>query len=74
MSTWHGIRVTFGCGHMELRDAGYAPTRIGQLGACFVCPPHKRDGLTQARTRHVVDLAGVDAPAAPDFLGSEHWY
>jgi hypothetical protein len=76
MTNWHGVRVTLGCGHMLLRDAGYGPSRIGALAACDICPTHTvyPAGHVEARVRHVVDIAGVDAPQKPDDLGPEHWY
>lgn len=74
MAVWHGLRVTLGCGHMKLAEAG-SDIRIGQLSACWICPKRPSPGGgDMASSRHVVDLAGIDAPSKPDPLPPETWF
>lgn len=73
MAVWHGIRVTMACGHMRLEVVG-RDIHIGQLSACWICPPRTVNGREETRARMIVDLAGVDAPAKPPTLTSEQWF
>lgn len=76
---WHGIRVTLGCGHMEVRDKpGGERARtlvIGGLEACHVCPVRRRlTGGEVSALRQVVNVEPVTAPRRPEHLEELHWY
>lgn len=77
--SWSGIRVTLGCGHMDLRQPDAEQRKrwvIGALTACWVCPKRKRAGApgTVAAVRQIVNVEPVTAPRKPEHLGSEHWF
>lgn len=81
-STWHGIRVTLGCGHMRLEDKPEPGGEreglrvIGALTACYTCPKRRRFGGAPgtAAVRQIVNVEDVTGPREPEHLGSEHWY
>ena len=79
--SWQGIRITFGCGHMELRDKPDPDTEmehrwaIGGIGACYVCPERQRvAGGTVAAVRQIVNVEDVTSPRELETLDSIHWH
>lgn len=77
---WKGIRVTLGCGHMEVRDKPLDAEQrrrlvIGGLEACHVCPLRKRQGGgIVAALRQIVNVEEVTAPRRPESLDPIHYY
>ena len=76
--SWEGIRVTLGCGHMDLRQPDEEQRErwvIGGLSACWVCPERRRPGGGQvAAVRQIVNVELVTAPQEPEDISPVHWY
>lgn len=76
--SWNGIRVTLGCGHMDLRQPDEEQRKrwvIGALTACWVCPDRRRPGGGRvAAVRQIVNVEPVTAPRKPEDINPEHWY
>lgn len=72
--SWSGARVTLGCSHLELRDAGFAPA-VGDLAACYVCPVRKRVGGGQVTAlRQVVNVEPLTLARRPKSIDPIWWY
>lgn len=78
--SWSGIRVTLGCGHMEVRDKPVTAEErqrlvIGQAIACWTCPARRRrTGGQVAAVRQIVNVEPVTSPRRPVSLDPVHWY
>lgn len=77
--SWSGIRVTLGCGHMDLRQPDEEQRKrwvIGALAMCLVCPKRKRQHAAGhvAAVRQIVNVEPVTAPRKPEHIDVEHWF
>jgi hypothetical protein len=72
--SWNGIRVTLGCGHMDLRDLPKTEDKkrewvIGGVAGCRICPTIERPtGGRVTGVRTIVNVEPVTAPRRPERL------